>query len=374
MAFTAADKLAIGAIEAALQHARDSEDRRPALKVLAGSLVELGIRAMPASPTARLVADGRDAWLRRLRSMQRSESTIGAYRFAIDDLLAWAQREQRTTELFDEQTIVDYLDDYRQRCRPAPATYYRRFVLLRRFIAWLSRRHGIPDPFLELPAPPKPRQERDWLTPAEFAAMLAGAERPLRNRPGLVERDRLVLLALLMTGVRRSELIAARWADLATDGPHPSMLVRRGKGGKPRRQPLPSRLVAQLEHWRSIRRPTLEQPVFCGLAGRPMQPPRSRGSSPAPPPVPSWKSTSRRTRCATPQRRGCARPAAMHASSPSTSGTRTLSTVSRYAHVASQEMHDAVQSLADSTACPTRRADRPDRIERPAAAARRAER
>ncbi len=33
MAFTAGDRLAIGAIEAALQHARDAEDQRPALVV-----------------------------------------------------------------------------------------------------------------------------------------------------------------------------------------------------------------------------------------------------------------------------------------------------------------------------------------------------
>ncbi len=346
MAFTAGDRLAIGAIEAALQHARDAEDQRPALEVLAGSLVELGVRATPAGPSARLVARGRDAWLRRLRSVQRSESTIGAYRFAIDDLLAWAQREQRTTELFDEQTIVDYLDAYWQRCRPAPATYYRRFVLLRHFSAWLSRRHGIPDPFLELPAPPKPRQERDWLTPEEFAAMLAGAERPLRNRPGLIERDRLVLLALLMTGVRRSELIAACWADVDTDGPHPSMLVRRGKGGKPRRQPLPSQLVAELKHWRSIRQPTLEQPVFCGLAGRPLQPTAlariiTRAAARAELEKHVTTHTLRHTAATwLRQAGGDARLIAEYL------GHADLSTVSRYAHVASQEMHDAVQSLA----------------------------
>jgi hypothetical protein len=32
-------------------------------------------------------------------------------------------------EATDEQAIVDYLDGYRRRRNPAPATYYRRFVL-----------------------------------------------------------------------------------------------------------------------------------------------------------------------------------------------------------------------------------------------------
>src|SRR5207247_4086978 len=73
-----------------------------------------------------------------------------------------------------------------------------------------------------------------------------GASSTLRNLPGLAGRDRLVLLALVTTGLRRSELCALDWRDLALDGPRPSMLVRRGKGGKPRRQPLAPQLAAEL--------------------------------------------------------------------------------------------------------------------------------
>jgi integrase len=57
---------------------------------------------------------------------------------------------------------------------------------------------------------------------------------PRRRRPGLAERDRLVLLTLVSTGLRRSELLALDWSDLQLDGNRPSLLVRRGKGGKPR--------------------------------------------------------------------------------------------------------------------------------------------
>src|ERR671934_182694 len=112
------------------------------------------------------------------------------------------------------------------------------FLVLRRFMRWLSRREGVPDPFLDLDAPPKPRQESDWLTPEEFQRMLAAAGQPRRRHTGIVERDQLVLLALVTTGLRRSELIALDWRDLAFDDARPSLLVRRGKGGKPRRQPL----------------------------------------------------------------------------------------------------------------------------------------
>lgn len=347
MAFMPADRLALGAMEAALQQARDAEDERPALEVLATSLFELGVRATPSARSGRLIARDRDAWLRRLRSAQRSESTVSAYRVAIDDLLGWAEREQRARDLFDEQAVVDYLDDYRQRCNPARATYYRRFVLLRRFMQWLSRRQGTPDPFLELEAPPKPQQERDWLTHDEFARLLDAAEHPQRHKPGLVERDRLVLLALVFTALRRSELIAVSWRDVELDVPHPSLLVARGKGGKPRRQPVPSQLARELERLRRERRPSPEEPVFCGLSGRRLQPTAlariiSRCAGRAGLAKHVTAHTLRHTAATwLRQTTGDTRLVAEYL------GHADLSTVSRYAHVASAEMHAAVQILAD---------------------------
>ena len=272
MAFMPADRLALGTLQAALSEARHADDGRPALEVLAGSLLELGVRATPSARSGRLIARDREAWLRRLRSAPRSESTVNAYRIAIDELLAWAAREARTGELFDEQAIVDHLDDYRQRLGPAPATYHRRFLLLRHFMRWVSHRNGAPDPFLELQAPPKTRQESDWLTREEFAALLDAAEHPGRRRSGLVERDQLVLLTLAMTGLRRSELIALDWRDVTLDGPRPSLLVRQGKGGRPRRQPLPAELARRLSRWRAQREASASDPVFCGLGGARLQP------------------------------------------------------------------------------------------------------
>lgn len=352
-AFTPADRLALGALEAALRAARDGEDQRPALEVIAGSLLEIGVRAVPAARSARLLARDRDAWLRRLQSAQRSKSTIDAYRTAIDDLLDWAQREQRSGELFEEQAIVDYLAGYRRRREPAAATYYRRFVLLRHFMAWVCRRQGTPDPFLELHAPPKPRQERDWLTHEEFAALLAAAEHPRRRRPGLAERDRLVLLTLVLTGLRRAELIAVRWADVDLDGPEPSLLVRRGKGGKPRRQPLPSQLLAELKRRRAERQPTPQQHVFCGLAGGRLQPTalaRIIGRAAAGTEISKHVTahTLRHTAATwLRQATGDTRLVAEYL------GHADLSTVSRYAHIASHEMHTAVQTLADNAALPS---------------------
>ena len=342
-----ADRVALGAMQAALAVARETGEDRPALEILAGSLAEMGVRARSTTRSARLLTRDRDAWLRRLRSAERSASSLSAYRYAIDDLLSWAEQTERTGELFEEQTIVDYLDEYRTRCEPAPATYHRRFLLLRRFMAWVSQRNGLPDPFSELQAPPKPRQEAEWLTREEFARMLDAAANPKRAQPGIAERDRLVLLTLAMTGLRRSELISLDWSDVTLDGERPSLLVRRGKGGKPRRQPLPAELAGALERSRMTRDPCPSDPVFCGLAGGRLQPTIlagiiRRASDGAGISKHVTAHTLRHTAATwLRQATGDTRLVAEYL------GHADLSTVARYAHVASEELHAAAQSIAD---------------------------
>ena len=264
-----ADRVVLKALEVALADARAAADMRPPLVVLASCLGGLG--APPAPPPAGGVSlrQARDDWLRRLETSQKSESALVAYRVAIDDLLDWLEANGRS--VLEEAAIVDYLSGYQQRAHPAPATYYRRFLLVRRFVRWVSRRDGVCDPFLDLEPPPKPRQERDWLTREEFRRLLDAAGRPERNLPGLIERDRLALLALVTTGLRRSELCALEWRDLELDGRKRSLLVRCGKGGKARRQPVPAGLARELRKLRDSRQPEPADPVFCGLAGGRLQ-------------------------------------------------------------------------------------------------------
>ncbi len=268
-----ADHAAVAAIERALLEARRTGDDQAPFAIIAGALAEFGVVIpLRSRPSALLVERGRDDWLRRLRSGGRSESALRAYRTAIDDLLSWAARSGRGEELFEERAIVDHLDDYRQRLSPAAATYHRRFLILRRFMRWLSSREGVPDPFVDLEAPRKPRHEGEWLTPAEFRRMLEAAGKPLRRHNGIVERDRLVLLALVTTGLRRSELINLDWRDLALDDLQPSLLVRHGKGDKPRRQPLAPQLADELRQLQRQMLPPGADPVFRGLAGGRLQP------------------------------------------------------------------------------------------------------
>jgi integrase/recombinase XerC len=347
------DRAAIAAIETALVEARRAGDEQAPFAIIAGSLAEFGVVIpQPSRPSVLLVEHGRDEWLRRLRSGGRSESALRAYRTAIDDLLAWAERSRRGSELFEERAIVDYLDDYQRRRSPAPATYHRRFLVLRRFMRWVSRRDGVPDPFLDLDAPPKPRQESDWLTPAEFRRMLVAAAQPRRRHTGIVERDQLVLLTLVTTGLRRSELIALDWRDLDLDSSRPSLLVRRGKGGKPRRQPLAPQARDELRRLREQKRPQPTDPVFCGLAGGRLQPKVlaaliKRAVERAGIEKKVTAHTLRHTAASwLRQATGDARLVAEYL------GHADLTTVSRYAHVADEELHEAAAKLGERVVVP----------------------
>jgi integrase/recombinase XerC len=264
-----ADRAVLRALEEALADARDAGDDRPALVVLATCLGVLSAPSTPFPARGGSLRQAGDDWLRRLETQQKSESTLVGYRVAIDDLLDWSETNMR--DILTETAIVDYLHSYQERAQPAEASYYRRFVLLRKFVRWVCRRDGVADPFLDLDAPPKPRQERDWLTPEEFRRLLDAASRPQRNLPGLAERDRLVLLALVTTGLRRSELCALDWRDLELGGREPSLLVRCGKGSKSRRQPLPASLARDLRRLRAARQAEPTNPVFCGLEGGRLQ-------------------------------------------------------------------------------------------------------
>jgi integrase len=205
----------------------------------------------------------------------------------------------------------------------------------------------MPDPFIDLQAPPKPRQESAWLTREEFVKMLHAAEHPMRRRPGLAERDRLVLLTLAMTGLRRSELIALNWGDVTLDGPRPSLLVRRGKGGKPRRQPPPSQLAAALKRRRSEHSASASDPVFCGLGDARLQPTILAGiirRATVGAGISKHVTAHTLRHTAATWLRQATGDVRLVAEYP---GHSDLSTVSRYAHVASEELHTAAQVLAD---------------------------
>lgn len=114
-----------------------------------------------------------------------------------------------------------------------------------------------------LAIPPK-RHERTlvcFLTPAEADALLGAPDRSKRTG----RRDHALLLTALQTGLRASELLGLRVADVELGtGPHVNCL---GKGRKHRSTHLLTETVAVLAGWLRERGGAPSDPVFPGPRG-----------------------------------------------------------------------------------------------------------
>jgi integrase len=190
---------------------------------------------------------------------------------------------------------------------------------------------------------------------------------PARAEPArLAERDQLALIALVTTGLRRSELCSLEWRDLDLNGRKPWLLVRNGKGGKPRRQPLSARLARELLKLRDAREPAPTDPVFCGLAGGRLQETIladiiRRATKRAGIEKHVTAHTLRHTAATwLRQELGDTRLVAEYL------GHSDLSTVSRYAHVDRDELFDAAGRL-EQLAAPREEPGAPAELDQPSA-------
>lgn len=100
-------------------------------------------------------------------------------------------------------------------------------------------------------------RQGNWLTPKQVAALLAACD-----NDGLYgERDRVILLVALLTGLRRTEIANLRWGDIDLDA---GTLRLVGKGEKLAVLGLPAQLADCLAAWRA-RFPAVDAatPVVC---------------------------------------------------------------------------------------------------------------
>jgi site-specific recombinase XerD len=156
-------------------------------------------------------------------------------------------------------------------------------------------------------------------------------------------RLRGVIVVLWRAGLRISEALELNESDLDAD--RGALLVRHGKGDKPRRQPLAPQLAAELRQLQQQLCPSGAEPVFCGLAGGRLQPKVlaaiiKRAAERAGLDKRVTAHTLRHTAATwLRQETGDTRLVAEYL------GHADLSTVSRYAHVAEREIYEATAAL-----------------------------
>ncbi len=215
-----------------------------------------------------LVAGLLEAFFTERLQHQRNASphTIAAYRDTFRLLLVFAQERLRTPPSMlpianlDAAFVAAFLQHLEKQRRNTARTRNARLAAIHsffRFVALQEPAHSATcQRVLAIPTKKAERKLITSLTRAEQEALLAAPDRTT----WLGRRDRAVLMLLLQTGLRVSELRDLRCVDVVlTTGAH----VRcRGKGRKERCTPLTRETVRLLKAWLSERAGLPDAPAF----------------------------------------------------------------------------------------------------------------
>lgn len=181
-----------------------------------------------------------------LASANKRPNTIKSYLEAVTQLEAFlaAKGMPRDVEAIRREHVETFQKDQLDRLRPASAA--NRYRSLQQFFKWLAEEGQIKiSPMANMKPPnvpivPPPVLEDDQLNALIKAC--AGGSFDAR-------RDKAIILVLLDTGVRLSELAGMRLGDVSEGrSPHPWTIVVTGKGNKRRTVTL-GKVASTALHW-----------------------------------------------------------------------------------------------------------------------------
>ncbi len=198
-----------------------------------------------------------------------SDRTLSAYQHDLSKLITFLEGEGRTgPETIRPQDLREFVYGLKD-AGLAPSSIRRAISSVRGYFAFLLE-EGIleADPSERLEAPRAGRALPDVLSVEEVVRML---ETPDQGHP-LYWRDRSILEVLYATGVRVSELVELRVADVDLEGGYCTVF---GKGSKERMVPLGGPARRSLERYLREVRPHLDGGqgrgmVFLNQRGRPL--------------------------------------------------------------------------------------------------------
>lgn len=203
-----------------------------------------------------------------------SSSTIVNYLADVRAFLRWGKSEvgDNFSLLFvTQEHIRRYRNHLAQELKRAKSTVNRHLMALRKFCAFATQVGEMStDPTVGISLVQDDRQVASRaLTDAEIERLLEAAENG--SRAGLVRRDLAILLLLLHTGIRISEIVDLRTDDVIFD--NPGVRLRVGSAGNSeievRYLPLPNQVYRALYDYMLVR-PQNSDYIFLGQDGRPI--------------------------------------------------------------------------------------------------------
>lgn len=183
-----------------------------------------------------------------------SDHTIAAYLDTWRLLVTYISRQnhRRPSDIdftdLNSGTVTGFLTYLETERRNSAATRNARLAAIHalfHYAAYLHPEHGdLIRRVLAIAPKNTSKTQINYLSDAEVTALLAA---PPPNR-WAGRRDRLIILTLIATGLRVSELTKLQWADLHL--PHPAYAACHGKGRKDRITPLNPDTSKALRTWR----------------------------------------------------------------------------------------------------------------------------
>ncbi|MCF1784131.1 site-specific tyrosine recombinase XerD [Lactobacillus mulieris] len=189
----------------------------------------------------------------RFCSLERglSKNTVDSYQLDLNQFIEYLDKEKITDWPEDPLIIDSYLAKQRDEGKKT-STISRGITTLRRFYRYLLRQHIlVVDPLIQIDTPKQEKRLPLALSQKEVEQLLAQPD--IKTTTGL--RDRAILELLYATGMRVSELINLKEADLHTD----LKIIRvLGKGSKERLVPVTDFALSWLDKYlKNVRDPAL---------------------------------------------------------------------------------------------------------------------
>jgi len=211
-----------------------------------------------------------------LVSLGRSDRTVTGY---LIDLKTFASGFEQTNvyPLAPDNLTPTDVREYRQfllNVRKAKAsTINRHLAVLRAYGLWAKTCGGVPyNPVEGIKSIAQQKHAPKWLDRREQATVLREAERRIqaaKTEPAKRQaiRDNCILVTLLNTGLRVSELIDLDLSDITMTDRKGEVMVRAGKGARQRVIPLNNTARKALKAWFDVRPETALPKVFITQRG-----------------------------------------------------------------------------------------------------------
>lgn len=211
---------------------------------------------------------------RLMRQRRASPHTIGSYRDTFRLLLEFVQSRlkkppsQLRLQDLDAPLIGAFLDQLQRKRGNSPRTRNVRLAAIRSFFRYVAIQEpghsALIQRVLAMPSQRCDRKPIAFLTSSEIDALLAAPDRSTWSG----RRDRTLLLVMVQTGLRVSEVAGLRCEDVVFG---PGAHIRcQGKGRKERCTPLRRDAVDAIRRWLRQRNVTPVEPLFPNARGHPL--------------------------------------------------------------------------------------------------------